>query len=58
MIVCDICGNKMGFINYAAIRYPKYPVSDKNYELCTECARKIEKYIKFEQVSYKKAAKK
>ena len=58
MLACDICGSKIGCINYAAIKYPRYPVSDKNYELCTECARKIEKYIKFEQVRYKKDAKK
>ena len=58
MLVCDICGNKMDFINYAAIRYPKYPAFNKNYELCAKCARKIEKYIKFEQVRYKKDAKK
>ena len=58
MLACDICGSKIGCINCVAIKYPRYPVSDKNYELCTECARKIEKYIKFEQVRYKKDLKK
>ena len=54
MRICDICGDKMDYKGQVEITNKFF---DKNYELCVKCARKVEKYINFEQVRYKKDMK-
>lgn len=46
MIVCDMCGKKIS-LNSITMTIKSLLISE-DYELCSNCANKIKRYIKFE----------
>ncbi len=56
MRVCDICGVKLKGDISLSIYSNTFLVTSSKYEVCASCAKKLKKYIRFEQ-SRQKGAK-